>query len=103
MMVRHIVMWRVKGDSAEERAAARERVKAAFESLRGCIPGMQKLEVGPDYSGVDCACDAVLVTEFDSQVALDASPGTPSICGCATSGPDFGRLDTRSTTSRSEP
>lgn len=71
-MVRHIVMWRVKGDSPNERAETRRRVKAAFESLRGHIPGLRSLEVGLDTSGIDCACDAVLVTDFDSQDALDA-------------------------------
>jgi hypothetical protein len=76
-MIRHIVMWRVKGDSLEERAAVRRRVRAAFESLRGRVPGMLKLEIGLDTSGVDYACDAVLVTEFDSQDALDAYADHP--------------------------
>ena len=76
-MIRHIVMWRVKGDSPEERAAARRHVQTAFESLRDRIPGLRKLEVGLDSSGADNACDAVLVTEFDSQDALDAYADHP--------------------------
>jgi len=71
-MIRHIVMWRVRGENAEQRLAARTHVKQAFESLRGRIPGMRSLEVGVDTSGVDYACDLVLVCEFDSQAALDA-------------------------------
>jgi len=58
--VRHIVMWRVRGDTPEQRQAARLKVKAAFESLRG----MTHMEIGLDISEVDYACDVVLVTEF---------------------------------------
>lgn len=72
MMIRHIVMWRVKGDTPAARAEAALQVKAAFESLRGQVPGLKRLEVGLDSSRVDYACDAVLVTEFESQQALDA-------------------------------
>ncbi|CAL8481574.1 Dabb family protein [Caballeronia sp. S22] len=70
-MIRHIVMWRVRGESPEERQQARELVKESFEGLRGVIPGMLRLEVGLDSSAVDYACDVVLLTEFDSQAALD--------------------------------
>lgn len=69
-MIRHIVMWRVRGENAIERKAARELVRDAFEGLRGRIPGMTRLEVGLDASGVDDACDVVLVTDFVSPAAL---------------------------------
>ncbi|AXF20411.1 stress responsive protein [Burkholderia pyrrocinia] len=76
-MIRHIVMWRVRGDTDAERAAASELVKARFEALRGRIPGMHHLEVGIDLSGVDYACDVVLVTEFESREALEAYASHP--------------------------
>ncbi|MBP0624808.1 Dabb family protein [Cupriavidus consociatus] len=71
-MIRHIVMWRVRGDSQVEREIASRKVKDSFDGLRGRIPGMRHLEVGIDTSRVDYACDVVLVTEFESQEALDA-------------------------------
>ena len=71
-MIRQIVMWRLRGETPHERQEARRLVKESFEGLRGQIPGMLKLEVGLDSSAIDYACDAVLVTEFDSQAALDA-------------------------------
>jgi hypothetical protein len=71
-MIRHIVMWRVRGDTPAEREAASMLVKRSFEGLRGLIPGMRHLEVGLDYSKVDYACDVVLVTEFDTREALEA-------------------------------
>ena len=72
MTIRHIVMWRVRGDTPGERQAACERVRNAFEGLRGRIPGMTRLEIGLDISRVDHACDVVLVSDFMSQGALAA-------------------------------
>jgi len=71
-MIRHIVMWNVRGESAEQRARNIEVLKSAFLSLRGRIPGMLKLEIGVDTSRVDYACDVILDSEFESQKALDA-------------------------------
>jgi Stress responsive A/B Barrel Domain len=70
--IKHIVMWDVRGDDAVTRAHNRQLVKAAFEGLRGLIPGLLHLEVGLDDSGIDYACDVVLVTEFDTREALAA-------------------------------
>jgi hypothetical protein len=71
-MIKHIVMWNVRGDDAQEKAQGIARLKQAFEGLRGKIPGMQHLEIGIDTSAVDYACDVVLYSEFESQQALDA-------------------------------
>lgn len=71
-MIRHIVMWDVRGATAEERRGNIESLRRRFHGLRGCIPGLLYLEVGVDSSGVDYACDVVLYSEFESQAALDA-------------------------------
>ncbi|MDP3082878.1 MAG: Dabb family protein [Rubrivivax sp.] len=72
LTVRHIVMWRLDAADPPAQQAARQRVKQAFESLRGRIPGLLRLEIGIDHSAADHACDAVLVSDFESQAALDA-------------------------------
>lgn len=77
-MIKHIVMWNVKGDTDESRREAAEFVKSRFEGLTGQIPGMRHLEVGLDMSGADYACDVVLYTEFDSQEALQAYATHPA-------------------------
>lgn len=69
-MIRHIVMWNVRGDNAAARAANIALLKAEFESLRGRVPGLLHLEIGVDESRIDYACDVVLVTEFTSREAL---------------------------------
>jgi hypothetical protein len=71
-MIKHIVMWDVRGDTPEQKKETAQLVKSAFESLTGKIPGLTKLEVGVDVSGVDYACDVVLYTEFESHESLEA-------------------------------
>ena len=71
-MIKHIVMWNVRGATADERRNAIRFLKSRFEGLRGRIPGLLRLEVGVDTSRVDYACDVVLYSEFESQQALDA-------------------------------
>lgn len=71
-MLKHIVMWNVKGDSSESRRAVALNIQRQFESLRGRVPGLMHLEVGIDVSQVDYACDVVLYSEFETQEALTA-------------------------------
>ena len=71
-MIKHIVMWNVRGETPAQKAENIARLKASFESLRGCIPGLLHLEIGVDSSHIDYACDVVLYSEFETQAALDA-------------------------------
>lgn len=71
-MIKHIVMWNVRGDDAEAHARNVALLKSEFESLRGRVPGLLHLEVGVDESRIDYACDVVLYTEFESREALAA-------------------------------
>jgi hypothetical protein len=61
--IKHIVMWRLRGETPAERTAARTKVKTLFEGLKGRIDGLTHIEVGADVSNVDYACDVVLVSE----------------------------------------
>ena len=71
-MVKHIVMWNVRGATQDDRMKGVRLLKSRFEGLRGRIPGLLRLEVGVDTSRVDYACDVVLYSEFESQQHLDA-------------------------------
>ena len=71
-MIRHIVMWDVRGATADERECNIELVRSRFEGLRGRVPGLRHLEIGIDASAVDYACDVVLYSEFESWAALQA-------------------------------
>lgn len=71
-MIRHVVMWNVRGATPASKQAAIAQLRKSFESLRGRVPGLLHIEIGADTSGVDYACDVVLLSEFASQAALDA-------------------------------
>lgn len=71
-MIKHIVMWNVKGNTQQQRHEVAQNIKQRFESLLGRIPGLVRLEVGLDISNVDYACDMVLYTEFESEASLEA-------------------------------
>lgn len=70
-MIKHIVMWKLKGDTPEEKEASIRRVKAAFDGIVGVIPGLKSVEIGVDISGIEYACDVVLYSEFESKEALE--------------------------------
>ncbi len=71
-MIRHIVMWNLRGDTPEQKSRNIEMLRRSFDSLRGRIPGLLHLDIGVDTSRIDYACDVVLYSEFASQAALDA-------------------------------
>jgi Stress responsive A/B Barrel Domain len=70
-MIKHIVMWNIKGTTPQEKADGIRQLKAVFQGLQASIPGMIALEIGTDISGIEYACDVVLYSEFDSKEALD--------------------------------
>ena len=71
-MIRHIVMWNLRGDTPEQKSRNIETLRRSFDSLRGRIPGLLHLDIGVDTSRIDYACDVVLYSEFASRAALDA-------------------------------
>lgn len=77
-MIKHIVMWNVRGDDPDQKLAAATDVKARFEGLIGQIPGLRRLEIGIDVSRVSYACDVVLYSEFDDEEALAAYAEHPA-------------------------
>lgn len=76
-MIKHIVMWNLRGDTPEEKSRGIRLLQRSFGTLRGRIPGLLYLEVGADSSNIDYACDVVLYSEFESQAALDAYASHP--------------------------
>lgn len=70
-VIKHIVMWNIRGETPAEKSEGIAQLQRSFESLRGRIPGLLNLEIGVDSSCIDYACDVVLYSEFESQAALD--------------------------------
>ena len=70
-VIKHIVMWNLRGETPAEKHDGIVQLQRSFESLRGRIPGLLHLEIGVDFSRIDYACDVVLYSEFENQAALD--------------------------------
>ena len=45
-MIRHIVMWKLAGNTPESKQRNVEQLKRSFHSLQGRIPGLLHLEIG---------------------------------------------------------
>lgn len=71
-MIKHIVMWNVRGETHQQRDLAIANLKQRFEALEGQIPGLLRLEIGVDISRIDYACDVVLYSEFENEASLAA-------------------------------
>lgn len=71
-MIKHIVFWRMNGESPAQRAVQAAAIKEALEALNGRIPGLLRLEVGIDLSRDVDAADVVLYSEFVDRAALEA-------------------------------
>jgi hypothetical protein len=76
-MIKHIVMWKVKGSTPKEKNDGVRRIQSAFDGLVGVIPGLLALEVGADVSRIEYACDVVLYAEFETSEALDSYGSHP--------------------------
>lgn len=77
-MIRHIVFWRLNGETLDARQAQAADIKAALEGLNGQIPGLIHMEVGVDFSRGPDSTDIVLYSEFTSRQALAAYHDHPA-------------------------
>lgn len=77
-MIRHIVSWTLKADTAEARAAAVEGMRSRLEPLVGVIPGLRSLVVRADLGRVEANWDVVLVSEHDDALALESYQAHPA-------------------------
>jgi hypothetical protein len=77
-MIKHIVMWNVRGDTADERLQGARLIKGLFESLRGKVPGLLALEIGINMTPADHACDVVLYSEFADEQSLAGYASHPA-------------------------
>ncbi|MCC8096583.1 MAG: Dabb family protein [Tannerellaceae bacterium] len=77
-MLKHIVMWKLKAE-AEGKTKAENALwmKEHLEALVGVVPEIRSLEVGINIKESAMAYDAVLVSTFDDEAALEAYKVNP--------------------------
>jgi hypothetical protein len=71
-MIKHVVMWKLRGTSLEEKREQAARLRGVLEALRGNIPGMSSLEVGVRPAADEQLADVVLISTHDDWAALKA-------------------------------
>jgi hypothetical protein len=76
-MIKHVVMWKMRGPSFEEKHEQAKRVRAALIALQGKIPGMTELEVGLGPGGAEEVSDVVLITTHEDWKALEEYQNHP--------------------------
>lgn len=69
-MIRHIVMWKLKGPTAEDKRLQAEQAREALLGMFGQVPGLTKMEVGIGRVSSEQEADLVLTTTHDSWQAL---------------------------------
>lgn len=70
-MIRHVVMWKVVGETDAAKAAAVAAVAGALEPLAQVIPGIASLRVFANVPADAQNYDAVLVGHYDTLEALE--------------------------------
>ena len=76
-MIKHVVMWKLKGEGAEK-AAAIQKVMATLATCKGIVPGMLKYEIGCDIGSDHAPWDVVVYSEFTDRAALEAYQNHPT-------------------------
>jgi hypothetical protein len=71
MTLRHVVAWQLATDDAAERSAQAAKIAADLTALRGVIPEILDIHVGPDVVG-DGNWDVAIVADFADTDALRA-------------------------------
>ena len=67
-MVKHIILWKLKGDLADK-AAVKAGIKGGLEGLKGKIPGLVDIRVNAEGLASSNA-DVMLDSTFESEAAL---------------------------------
>jgi hypothetical protein len=71
-MIRHVVAWKVAATEPAEREAAADEITRLLSSLRGVVPSISALTVGPNMAYFEANWDVVLVADFATLSDLDA-------------------------------
>lgn len=77
MTVRHVVTWKMNGETPEDRARQAAEAAEALRTLPGRVPGMTSLEVHTNEYNAEANWDLVLVSEHTDKAALDVYADHP--------------------------
>ena len=71
-MIRHLVLWKLAAETAEEKAAVVAEMVERFGSLVPLIDGTERLDIRADLGETEGNWDVVLDSDYRDAAALDA-------------------------------
>lgn len=71
MTVRHIVCWKLNGETAEDRTAQATEIEAKLRELPATVPGITAFDVHHNQYNTETNWDLVLVSDHHDKAALD--------------------------------
>jgi Stress responsive A/B Barrel Domain. len=77
-MIRHIVMFGVEADNAEDRNAKITEAAVRLEKLVGVVPGLRAMTVGANGVDLEGNYDFALIADFDNADALSVYATHPA-------------------------
>ena len=77
-MIRHLVLWKLAAESADEKAAVVAELQERFAPLVSLIDGTERLDIRADLDATDGNWDVVLDSDYRDADALDAYQVHPS-------------------------
>ncbi|WP_221586143.1 Dabb family protein [Microbacterium sp. G2-8] len=77
-MIRHIVMFDVDADNAEDRNAKITEAAVRLEKLVGVVPGLRAMTVGANVVDLDGNYDFTLIADLDDAAALEGYATHPA-------------------------
>lgn len=72
MTIRHVVMWKMNGADAAERAEQAAEVTRRLNALWGAVPQLRSISAGAEAAYPGENWDVALVADFDSVADLEA-------------------------------
>ena len=71
-MIRHLVLWKLAPDAAEDSQLIIAELEERFEALVPIIDGLERLEIRADIGETDGNWDVLLDADYRDTAALDA-------------------------------
>jgi Stress responsive A/B Barrel Domain len=71
-VIRHVVLFALAAEDQEQKRRDAEEMRARMAPLATLIPGVLSMEIGVDLGRVPGHWDVVLVSEHESNAALEA-------------------------------
>ena len=77
-MIRHVIVWRLKAETVEQKAADAAGIESRLQSLRPLIPEILALEVQSNMAYPERNWDVVLIADYPDLAGLEAYQEHPA-------------------------